>query len=42
MRKLTKAERAVVYDKITTGILLFLFSSPILIMAYIIIWFLSR
>ena len=31
-----------IWDKITTGILIFLMSSPILILAYIFIWFLTK
>lgn len=32
----------VVWDKITTGILIFLMASPILILAYIFLWFAFR
>ncbi len=32
-------KRAAVIDKITTGILIFLMSSPILILGYIFLWF---
>ena len=31
-----------IWDKITTGILIFLLATPFLILAYIIIWFLSK
>lgn len=31
-----------IWDKVTTGLLLFLMSSPILILAYIFIWFLTK
>ena len=31
-----------IWDKITTGILIFLMASPILILAYIFIWFLTK
>ncbi len=30
------------WDKITTGILILLMATPIIILAYIIIWFLSK
>lgn len=31
-----------IWDKITTGILIFLMASPVLILAYIFIWFLTK
>ena len=34
-----KKKRQAIYDKITTGLLIFLMSSPILILGYIFIWF---
>lgn len=34
-----KKKRQAVFDKITTGILIFLMTSPILILAYIFLWF---
>ncbi len=34
-----KKKRAAVFDKITTGILIFLMSSPVLILGYIFLWF---
>lgn len=34
-----KKKRAAVFDKITTGILIFLMASPILILGYIFLWF---
>ena len=37
-----KKKRAAVWDKITTGILLFLMASPILIFGYIFYWFLTK
>ena len=37
-----KKKIAEVWDKITTGLLIFLMSSPILILAYIFIWFLTK
>ena len=37
-----KKRRKEIWDKITTGILIFLMSSPILILAYIFIWFLTK
>jgi hypothetical protein len=41
MSGLTEAQRKRrdIFDKITTGILIFLMTSPILILAYIFIWF---
>ena len=38
--KARKAKKAAIWDKITTGLLIFLLSSPILILLYILIWFL--
>ena len=37
-----KKRIAEIWDKITTGLLIFLMSSPILILAYIFIWFLTK
>lgn len=37
-----KKKWAAVWDKFTTGILIFLMSSPILILAYIFLWFIFR
>ena len=37
-----KKRRKEIWDKVTTGILIFLMSSPILILAYIFIWFLTK
>ena len=37
-----KKKRQEIWDKITTGLLIFLMSSPILILAYIFIWFLTK
>lgn len=37
-----KKRRKEIWDKITTGILIFLMASPILILAYIFIWFLTK
>lgn len=31
-----------IWDKVTTGILIFLMASPLLILAYIFIWFLTK
>ena len=31
-----------IWDKITTGILIVLMATPVIILAYIIIWFLSK
>ncbi len=37
-----KRKRNAVWDKITTGILIALMASPILILVYIFTWFLSK
>lgn len=37
-----KKKVADIWDKVTTGLLIFLMSSPILILAYIFIWFLTK
>lgn len=37
-----KKRRAEIWDKISTGILIFLMASPILILGYIFIWFLTK
>ena len=37
-----KKKRQMIWDKITTGILIFLMVSPILILGYIFAWFLSK
>ena len=37
-----RKRRKEIWDKITTGILIFLMASPILILAYIFIWFLTK
>lgn len=37
-----KKKRAELWDKISTGILIFLMASPFLILAYIFIWFLTK
>ena len=45
MKKLTpeqKKKLAAIWDKVTTGILIVLLASPILILAYIFIWFLTK
>ena len=34
-----KKKRAAIFDKITTGILILLMSSPVLILGYIFLWF---
>lgn len=34
-----KKKRAAVFDKITTGILIFLMACPVLILGYIFLWF---
>lgn len=33
---------AAIWDKITTGLLIFLMASPVLILAYIFLWFIFR
>ena len=40
--RLKKAKRARIWDKITTGILIFLMCSPVLILGYIFLWFAFR
>ncbi len=40
-RKLTKKEWAAIWDKTTTGLLILLMASPVLILLYIFSWFLS-
>jgi|GEM_PF-5915694 len=42
MKSETKAKLAKIWDKASTGILLFLFASPLLILLYLILWFLSK
>ncbi len=37
-----KKKRQAVIDKITTGILIFLMASPILILGYIFLWFVQN
>ena len=37
-----KKKRQKIWDKITTGILILLMVTPILILAYIFIWFMSK
>ncbi len=37
-----KKKRAAIWDKVTTGLLIFLMSSPILILAYILLWFILK
>ena len=37
-----RKRRKEIWDKITTGILIFLMASPVLILAYIFIWFLTK
>ncbi|MBR2466459.1 MAG: hypothetical protein IKB38_05975 [Clostridia bacterium] len=34
-----KKKRAAIFDKVTTGILIFLMASPVLILGYIFLWF---
>lgn len=42
VRTMTKKDWLNVWDKCTTGILLFLFASPILILLYILLWFVNK
>ncbi len=37
-----KKKRAEVWDKITTGLLIFLMTTPFLVIAYIFIWFIAK
>ncbi len=37
-----KKKRAEIWDKVTTGLLIAVLASPIAILVYIIIWFLTR
>ena len=37
-----KKKIAKIFDKITTGIFIFLLTTPVLILTYIILWFLSK
>ena len=37
-----KKKRAKIFDKITTGILIFLLTTPVLILGYIFLWFALR
>jgi hypothetical protein len=39
---LTRKQKAAIWDKITTGILIFLFCTPILILIYILLWFVLK
>ena len=40
--KLTKAQKDNIIDKFTTGLLIFLSSTPFLVLLYIILWFILR
>ncbi len=41
--KLAKKKKwKAIWDKVTTGILILLFASPLLILAYIFIWFMTK
>ncbi len=42
IKKAKKAKLLAVWDKITTGLLIFLMASPFLILAYIFIWFATK
>ena len=37
-----KKKRAEIFDKFTTGLLIFLMASPILVLIYIFAWFMSK
>ncbi len=39
---LTRKQKAAIWDKITTGILIFLFCTPFLILLYILLWFVFK
>ena len=39
---LTRKQKAAIWDKITTGILIFLFCTPALILLYILLWFVLK
>jgi hypothetical protein len=41
LTELTKKDWEVIFDKITTGLLILLMASPVLILLYIFSWFLS-
>ena len=40
--KARKAKIAAIWDKVTTGLLIFLMCTPVLVLAYIFIWFLTK
>ena len=37
-----KRKWAAIWDKVTTGLLIFLMTSPLIILAYIFLWFVYR
>ena len=37
-----KRKWAAIWDKVTTGLLIFLMASPVFILAYIFLWFIFR
>lgn len=39
---LTKKQKAQLWDKITTGLLIFLFCTPFLVLLYILLWFVLK
>ena len=39
---LSRKQKAAIWDKITTGILIFLFCTPFLILLYILLWFVLK
>ncbi len=41
-KSLTPKQREAYWDKVTTGLLIFVFSLPVLILAYILLWFVTR
>ena len=42
IKSMTKKECEIVWDKFTTGLLIFLFCTPFLILTYILLWFVFR
>ena len=40
--KISKVNWKVVWDKFTTGLLIFMFCTPVLVLAYILLWFVFR
>lgn len=42
IKKSKKAKWLAIWDKVTTGILIFLMASPFLILTYIFVWFITK